>query len=134
MSDTAMDNYIKNLLSDLYDVGSSKSLGYLPLSTLTEVCNTNIQDIINYSDTKNLGYLIYTQEESGIGSGAIFVYDEIMLLDILQTNREILIKAKIPIDSVIDYINYIVNVFIPEENNPLAYKVIGKTFNDPRFR
>lgn len=133
MSDIAMDNYVEDLLSDLYDVGSSKSLGYLPLDTLTEVCNISIQDIINYSDTKNLGYLVYTQEESGIGSGAIFVYDEIMLLDILQTNREILIKAKIPTDNAIDYINYIVNVFVSEGKHPLAYKVIGKTFNDPRF-
>jgi hypothetical protein len=135
MSNVVTDNYIiKSLLSDLYNVGSSKSLGYLPLSTLTEVCNTSIQDIIDYSNTNNLGYLLYTQEESGISSGAIFVYDETMLLNILQTNKKILVKAKIPTDNVIDYINYTNKVFVPEEKYPLAYKVIGKTFNDPRFR
>jgi hypothetical protein len=125
---------VEDLLSDLYEVGISKSLGYLPLDTLTDVCNTDIQDIIKHSHRKNLGCLTYTQEESGIGSGSIFLYDEDMLMNILQTNKKVLIKAKVPIDSAISYINYLIRVHVSEEKHPLAYEVIGKTFNDHRFR
>lgn len=130
----AINNLTEELLSHLYDVGRSKSLGYLPLSTLTEVCDTSIQTIIDYAKAKNLEHRIYTQEECDIGSGAIFVYDERMLLGILQSNKETLAQAKIPTDNVMDYIHYINKVPVLEEKYPLAYRVIGKTFNDPRFR
>lgn len=135
MSNLAFDdNYIEELLSDLYGVGITKSLGYLPLDTLTEICKTSIQDIINYSNKNKFGYLIYTQEECGIGSGAIFVYDEVMLMDILQVNKKMLTKAKVPTGKAIDYIEYLNKVHVAEEKYPLAYKVIGQTFNDYRFR
>jgi len=134
MSDLVSNKNIEEYLSDLYEVGISKSLGYLPLKTLTEICNTTIEEIIHYANINGLCYIIYTQEESSIGSGAIFVYHENMLLNILQNNKEILKEAGIPFNNVIDYIKYTAKICISEDKYPLAYIVIGKTFNDYRFR
>lgn len=125
---------IEELLSDLYEVGISKSLGYLPLDTLTNKCNKSIQDMIIFAENNGLKYIAYNKGECSVGSGAIFIYHEKWLMEILLSNKVVLSDAKVPYDNAIDYINCINNRLIPRENYPKAYEVIGKTFNDFRFR
>lgn len=121
---------VESILSDLYDVGIRKSLGYLPLSTLKDICKTSIQDIKDFAIKKGLGCVLYENVSS---SGEIYVYHEKILMDILKTNKDILLKAGIPIENVLDYIKYIAHVTIYQEKYPEAYAIIGKTFNDSRF-
>lgn len=124
---------IHELLDDLYNVGKIKSLGYLPLDTLTEMCNKSIQDMIDYANKNKLNWLIYDYEDCFIVGGAIYMYDETMLMNILQKYSEALISAAIPCDSCIAYINYIAKNTVLQSKYPEAYSVIGLTFSDERF-
>jgi hypothetical protein len=123
----------KDIMSDLYDVGRKKSVGYLPLSTLADL-NENIGEIIKYTRLNNLNYKIYNSGECDTSSGAIYVWCESMLAKILIDNQTVLAKAKIPFKYCIDYIDYIASKYVCSEKYPLAYIVVGKTFNDFRFR
>jgi hypothetical protein len=71
--------------------------------------------------------------ECDIGSGAIYLFDEKWLSEILSKNSKILENAKVPHDNIKKYIMYISNNTVYKDVYPEAYVVIGKTFNDPRF-
>jgi hypothetical protein len=119
------------ILSDLYDVGDTKSLGYLPIETLYEYCNKTVQDIIDFTNEKGLCYQLHKDAGS---TGELYVYHEEMLMDILKQHKEILTLAGIPCDDANEFIRYIAYNLVSQEKFPEAYVVIGKTFNDPRFR
>ncbi|MFF2532438.1 hypothetical protein ACFVS2_26585 [Brevibacillus sp. NPDC058079] len=125
------------LINDLYEVGKSKSLGYLPKRTITDevFCNLTISTVLDYAKENKISYLeLKFPEECDIYSGAIFFYHESMLLDILRKNKDCLEKAGVPHDNCLEYIRYISKHTVYHEQYPKAYRVIGLTFNDPRFR
>ncbi|WPS85663.1 hypothetical protein SMD22_01000 (plasmid) [Brevibacillus halotolerans] len=125
------------IINDLYLVGKSKSLGYLPISTITseDLCNLSVSEVLDFAKENNLPHLqLKYPEECNVYSGAIFFYDENMLLDILHKNKDCLEKAGVPHDSCERYIRYIAKFLVDSDDHQIAYRVIGKTFNDPRFR
>lgn len=122
---------IDNLIySDLLLVGKEKSLGYLPLSTIKEY-GRSIEYFQRYAKRNKLKSLLI--QECNIGSGALYIYDENMLLNILKSNAKTLRKAKIP-TKCIDFVKYISTNSVCFKTCPEAFIVIGKTFNDYRFK
>ena len=118
-------------LDDLYEVGKTKSLGYLPISTIIDYGKT-VDELLDYA-TGNVKSLILSANDCDIKSGALYFYDPPMLNDILQENQEILKKAGVPTEPIA-YINYISNFNVNSNSNPEAFRIIGLTFNDARFR
>lgn len=123
-----------DILDDLYLVGKSKSLGYLPLHTLENLCGVSVEEIKTFANQNNLKYLILKNGECDIHSGAVYVFDDSMLSNILMENRAVLKNAGVPTENAIDYILFISNNTISSYKYPDAYAAIGKTFNDQRFR
>lgn len=122
----------KELMDDLFGVGKTKSLGYLPIDTLEE-CGYSTKDMEVYANAQGLGYLKLTMAECTVFSGAVYLYDTGMLADLLIANQEVLVAAGVPIEPL-KYVKYIAKVYVNNEEYPEAYEVIGKTFNDKRFR
>lgn len=124
----------KQLLDDLYNVGKKKSLGYLPVETLTEMCNKSILDMVDYANKNELKWIIFDYKDCVIGGGAIYMYDETMLNKILKEYSSVLTNSGVPCDSCDNYINYISKHIVSERKYPEAHRVIGLTFNDIRYR
>lgn len=127
----------KDILDDLFGVGKTKALGYLPLHTLKDICQTNIKEIMEFANQNNLHYILYTGWKKGVcdvGSGAIFVYHEEMLSAILIENKKVLKEANVPYRSTQKYVEYIAGTIVDPITYWEAYIVVGKTFNDQRFR
>lgn len=90
---------IKNLLDNLRRVGPEKPIGYLPISTLVDICKTDPATIEEELRQKGLKTIMLSCEESNIGyAGALFVYDEAALGLLLKTKEAILKAANWPTD------------------------------------
>jgi len=123
---------IKELLSELYNVGKIKSLGYLTLESIME-CNKTIDDLIKYANGNNIKTLLLEESECDIHSGALYFYDDEMLSCILNENKSILVNAKVPYKSCLDFIMHISNYLVSNHRYPKAFRVVMKTFNDKRL-
>ena len=120
-----------SIFKDLTDVGTKKAMGYLPLSTIVEY-GGDILAIINRVKTSHCNYIIADEDECHVASGALYVWDDRMLTEILKKYETILLRANIPITPY-EYANYIMRKTVLYDYFPLAYIVIGLTFNDSRF-
>lgn len=120
-------------MSDLYNVGITKSVGYLPYDNIRIYGNDSVDNVILWSNQNNLRHRHFSSSEGSTGSGgAFYVYDYNMLQDILTKYSDILVDAGIPTEPD-DYIDYIEKNTVYNHLYPEAYKVIGYTFNDKRF-
>jgi hypothetical protein len=117
---------------DLLEVGVSKALGYLPLSTIEEYGGDSaISDLIyDAYDAGNEAKIIDT---GTTGSGALYVWNVKMLKAILDEYKNILTEAGVPTE-VFDYVWHVEHHLIDSKTHPHAYMVVGLTFNDARFR
>lgn len=123
----------EEILNDLYNVGKTKSLGYLPIETITKY-NKAVSDFVTYSNNNNLSILkLSYPDECRVSGGALYMYHENMLSDILKKYTTILSNASVPHSNNIEYIRYISKNIVHIETYPDAYRVIGLTFNDKRF-
>jgi hypothetical protein len=131
MEDLQWEIYKKELIDNLYQVGISKSLGYLPILTITSevYCNLSIQEVLDYAVMHQIKSLVLPQPECNIGSGAVYFYNEDMLMSILQKNKEYLQSAGIPHEDCLMYIRYISNRHVSQEKYHEAYQVVALTFN-----
>ena len=126
------DIWSDDIFSSLLDVGIKKAVGYLPLETILKYGGKQAKDdFIKWASENNLKY--HTFKKGYISIGALYIWDENMLKDILNEYKDVLLDAGVPItpDEYIKYIHY--NV-VYDHKYPLAYIAIGKTFNDKRFR
>ena len=120
------------IFRDLLNVGKTKALGYLPLSTITECGKgTSLSSLIIWACHNNLDYEMYTHGHTG--SGALYIWSNNQLEEILIKNKEVLIKAGVPITPK-EYVHHIEHNVVFSQVYPDAYIAIGKTFNDRRFR
>jgi hypothetical protein len=78
------------ILGHLKDMGTSKSLGYLPLQTVQKHLSMNVDDFLQSMQEKGLQTKIISAEECCINSGAIYIYDLAALQRILDEERAIL--------------------------------------------
>ncbi|MEO6509084.1 MAG: hypothetical protein ABIO02_03955 [Patescibacteria group bacterium] len=80
------------LLNDLRNVGNDKPLGYLPLTTLIEVCKVDPQAIRTELENRGLKTIVLKQEECSISGGALFAYHQEALEHHLEKNKKILLS------------------------------------------
>lgn len=87
------------ILDHLIKVGADKPVGYLPIETISQTCDTDPMELKEKLEQKGLKTLLLNQEESNVHRGALFVYDENALNHLLNAHREILIKEGWPTDA-----------------------------------
>lgn len=124
------DSEIKDMLDDLYNVGKSKMLGYLPLRTLTDICEKNIDELKQELNEKGLFVNIFLPDECNIFSGAMYVADLNQLQNFLSVyeQKKILDSEDWPHD-VKSFIKQVATVNAEYETD--LYLLIAMTFNNP---
>lgn len=125
------------IVDDLLAIGKNKPLGYLPLKTMIEKKHDGydgvVEDVISWADSKGYKHVLCTEQECHIASGALYIYDPLSLSDMLDKYQDILEKANIP-TTPDEYVRHIMKKTIYDYKYPEAYKVIGLTFADKRFK
>lgn len=120
-------------LSDLFNVGRTKLVGSLPILELRKYFS---EDFI-YNDLKawaeKRGLRAKLKFEGQTGGGAFYVWNSKGLMAFLSTHEQALTVARIPITPEA-YIDHIEKHPVSKDDFPVAYSLIGKTFNDARFR
>lgn len=128
-----IDKLTNTIFSDLLYVGTKKALGWLPLSTIKMYGGEYaIKELIDWAIENKYQYKCADEVCSQVASGALFIWDKVMLGEILYKYKNILTKANIPIIPE-DYVYYTMNHIIFSQLNLPAYIIIGFTFNDKRF-
>lgn len=79
-----------SMLNDLRGVGESKPVGYLPKSTLVDICGVTVEEMKVELEAKGLVAVDLDESECGINSGALYVYEPTALGRLLQSNKQTL--------------------------------------------
>ena len=119
----------QKLLNDLRLVDKEKPLGYLPISTLREICGMEPQKMREELEAKGLVVVEFTQEEIGVGSGALYAYDRDALHRVLESGRSTLEKNRWPTEPN-EFVRHL-KVFAED---PKLYDLVMQAFADPRLK
>ena len=120
----------QGLLDDLLNVGSDKPMGYLPLSTLRDVCdNDSLQGVLCILVLKGLTVVSVPEGECTVAEGALWVWDHKALGRLLWANQGMLYREKWPVDA--DAFARRVMVDHAERFTPL-FTLIADAFGDKK--
>ncbi len=118
-----------DMLDNLYDVGVTKAVGYLPINTILNYTDETPAKLIAWANSEGLNWQRFSPSQCSIASGALFVYDSAWLARILD-HYSISILPNQPYK----FISRIARKTIDRDKYPEAYKIIGLTFNDYRWK
>lgn len=118
-------------MDDLYLVGPRKSLGYLPLGTITNICHEDVDAARSLSERNGLSTYQGTPEETHISGGALFVYDEKALGELLEVNKHLLDHYQWPTEPL-EFIKKLGEGMVDYKHNRALFTLIAWAFNDPR--
>jgi len=130
---TPANNNDEILLSDLYNVGESKMLGYLPLRTITNYYGQDlgqVQKKLSQKHAAGLRVFLLDESECFIASGALYVAQIDKLQEFLSApeQQRILDAASWPSDATL-FVTRVANEDAPYETE--LYHLIAMTFNSP---
>jgi len=109
---------------DLLNVGIIKNVGYLPLSTIGS--EQNISDFIIWAKSTGKTWKRFDNGQCDTDSGALFIYDRVPLIDMINKHKEKMIEGQIPIDPD-KFIEHIATVFVHDKNP--GYDAVLEAFN-----
>lgn len=116
-------------MDDLWLVGKSKCLGYLPIHTI-ESAGYSVAQVCDWAEAEGLRYKAFSPNECNIMSGALFVYHRSQLQKLIDANRMVLIKGGWP-DLAAGFVGFVASTQAEDE---ALYELVGIAFNDPRFK
>ena len=119
-----------DIFGDLLDVGKKKAVGYLPLETIRSYGGV-IYELTDWATSKGIEWDIIMTGNTYCG--ALYFWCGRMLSDFLVKHSEVLLDAGIPV-SPYEYVQEIEHKTYISEEFPDAYRIIGLSFNDKRFR
>ncbi len=93
---TYSDEQISTFLGDLRRVGPTKPVGYLPISTITDICKFDPAAIEAELNARGLKTLVLGREECRVPAGALYAYDETALGSFLRERESVLRAASWP--------------------------------------
>ena len=116
---------------DTLDVGPDKPMGYDMLSGLRERGYTmlDIETLIKY--LKDRGLAVKMSPSKRTEGSALYAYDTEALQQLLDSNRDVLIDADWPTKAD-DFVDKVMQEYAP--SGTTLYELVGKAFNDERFR
>jgi hypothetical protein len=85
-----------NILRNLIEVGSTKSIGYLPLCTIRDFLGKDVRILAKEAINRGMSAIIVGPNECCIKSGALYVYNDSMLSNVLTSNLPLLRAAGCP--------------------------------------
>lgn len=121
------EEYIQDILSDIYNVGSQKPLGYLPIDTLEDICGVKLAKA--EEDLKMIGLktLRLNRFQSRVADrGALYVYDHDTLAQLLSDNITTLNEYGWPHEP--ESFIRMLKISVPEKNK--LYDLIADAYND----
>ncbi|MSR85749.1 hypothetical protein EXS71_04950 [Candidatus Uhrbacteria bacterium] len=119
-------------LEDIRILSEHKSLGYLPVDTIEERTGGTVEDEIAKAKQRGFTPLLFNSKETQIGfQGALFVYHEKSLYDLLKKHEALLTKNHWPTDCE-RFVRRIATEWVPTTNVEL-YDLIAEAFGD-KFR
>lgn len=123
------------VLDDLYGVGPTKPLGYLPLITLARV-GENPNAVAGVSAERGLSTFWVEPPDGEPPSltgdfGRLYVYDKAALAHLLQQNVHVLEKRDWPA-APDDFVARVATDTVDTKRQPDLYKLIAWAFNDRR--
>jgi len=123
------------LMRDLLEVGQTKVLGYLPQSTLRDICGVEPAALQQQLEARGLKTLLLRQDECQVGSGALYAFDEKAMAAFLTRpqNAATLAEYGWPQQPEAFVLKTATEVARVETKRPL-YDLIALAYNDPRYR
>jgi hypothetical protein len=115
------------ILRSLTDVGSSKPVGYLPIYTIKRFLYTTPKAIAAAAARCGLATAHFTKRNTGIQSGALYVYDRDALDRLLDDEAEAVASAGLPPNADM-FVAHIAAVFYATGH--LAHRIIAAAFGD----
>jgi hypothetical protein len=119
-------------LDDLRLVGTTKLLGYLPLSTIVKLCQADPQALIAQAAARGLSARIFAEGECDVASGALYVFAAAGLSEFLcvPENAQVLRQNQWPTEAHA-YVHKVATEFAERE---ALYDLVALSFNDPRVQ
>lgn len=121
------DDERAQILRSLSGVGISKSVGYLPLNTVTSILGIDVEVLTREYQDKGLSVRIFSPDTCCIKSGALYVYESSDLRIILDEDRRLLTANGWDNDPD-QFVNQVARFWV-EKTNPV-YPVIQRAFGD----
>ena len=122
----------REIMFDLFGVGWTKPLGYLPLSTI-EFHGWTPELVTRWSLHNGLSSQELSEGNARTLSGALYVWDPRALQALLDANRDILSRHAWPTDAF-DFVQRVVRDTVHKDAAPHLYALIGRAFADERFK
>lgn len=117
------------VMSDLWRVGPTKPLGYLPLSTLKRH-GFEAGALAAHFDRLGFGTRRFSPRETVIASGALYVFHR-TLADLLYEYRALLASYGWPTEPQA-FVQKVATVEVPEDGSAPLHHLIARAFGDPR--
>lgn len=87
-----------SIMRSLSDVGPNKPIGYLPLYTIRNFLKLNPKSVASDATARGLVAIRFGAKDCAIKSGALYVYDEAALRNLLLGRQETLLNLGVPIN------------------------------------
>lgn len=115
----------------LLEVGQTKALGYLGCDTIRDN-GYEPAALAEELRQRGLRTVLVDPSNGHFAFGALYVYDERALAELLGEHRDILRDAGWPED-VETFVNWVAHVRADSHTDMDLYRLIGVAFNDQRF-
>lgn len=120
---------IESLLNDLYKVGPEKPLGYLPQVDITVTCKKEISDVSARCEEMGLKTLLLEDKDCQVMSGALYVYSEEALQQLIDDNARLIQSKGWPTDTAM-FVKKCANT--SASFNSDLYRLVAWAYADPR--
>ncbi|SEI14033.1 hypothetical protein SAMN05216228_102789 [Rhizobium tibeticum] len=115
------------ILRSLTLVGPSKPVGYLPINTIKRFLDTTPKALAAAAARRGLASAHFTTRNTGIQSGALYVYDCDALERLLDEQAEAVAAAGLPLNADM-FVAHIAAVFY-DTGHP-AHRIIAAAFGE----
>jgi hypothetical protein len=115
------------ILQSLYGVGPKKNIGYLPLYTVSDLLQIDLDQVVEHVTLRGLSVVIFNVDQCCIKSGAIYVYDRDELENRLEATNSLLIQHGLSVDPDIFVKQIALTWFEPEHP---VYPVVAAAFGE----
>ncbi len=113
---------LDHLLSEHANVGPSKPMSYLPISTIERLLGMTIADYARLIEQRGSSCVVFAETETCIKSGAVYAYSKIDLARVLVRHSFLLAEHSWP-EAPAEFVRKVAQEWL-DEDNPLK-RVIG---------
>jgi hypothetical protein len=117
----------QSVFGSLAAVGCAKPLGYLPLATIGNYLELNLDEWIRSLEKQGLKTKVFEAGECCIRSGALYAFDPLALQDVLSAASDVLENCSWPTIAE-SFVQQVAKIWV-DPSHP-AYAVIRRAFGE----